>query len=111
VKREERKAAVAAYKDRKVVAGVYIVRCAPTDQRWVGCAPDLTMIWNRLTFSLRQGSERHPSLQPAWRAHGAESFTFDIVERVDADELVYGRDRALRDRRDRWCETLRAEAI
>jgi len=111
LKREDRKAAIAAYKERKVVAGVFIVRCTATDQRWAGSAPDLTTIWNRLSFSLRQGAERHPSLQSAWRTHGAESFIFDIVERVDADDLVYGRDRTLRDRRDRWCETLRAEVI
>ncbi|MGE0422799.1 MAG: GIY-YIG nuclease family protein [Reyranellaceae bacterium] len=111
MKHEDRKAAIAAYKERKVAAGVFVVRCAATGQRWAGCAPDLATIWNRLSFSLRQGGERHPSLQTAWRDHGADSFSFDIVERVDAEELTYGRDQVLRDRRDRWCESLRAEAI
>jgi hypothetical protein len=41
LKREGRKAAVAAYKDRKVAAGIYVVRCAATAQQWAGSAPDL----------------------------------------------------------------------
>jgi hypothetical protein len=40
--RSERKAAVSAYKERKAVAGVYAIRCAATDEQWVGTAPDLS---------------------------------------------------------------------
>ena len=111
MKPEDRKAAVAAYKERKAVAGVYVVRCATTGQQWAGSAPDLATIWNRLSFTLRQGADPHRSLQTAWREHGAASFTFEIVERVDVEKLVYGRERALRERRDHWCETLHAEPI
>lgn len=59
----DRKAAVAAYKDRKVVAGIYAVRCVPTGQQWVGGAPDLSTVRNRIWFGLRLGSDPHPSLQ------------------------------------------------
>ena len=55
--RSERKAAVSAYKERKAVAGVYAIRCAATDEHWVGAAPDLSTIWTRRTFALRQGIE------------------------------------------------------
>lgn len=33
---EDRKAAIAAYKERKVIGGVYAVRCAATGEVWVG---------------------------------------------------------------------------
>lgn len=33
---DRRKAAIVAYKERKPVAGVYAVRCAPTGEIWVG---------------------------------------------------------------------------
>jgi len=71
LKREDRKAAVAAYRDRKVVAGVDLVRCATTGQQWAGSAPNLATIWNRLSFTLRQGADPHRSLQTAWRDYGA----------------------------------------
>ena len=66
--RSERKAAVSAYKERKAVAGVYAIRCAATDAPWVGAAPDLSTIWTRRTFALRQGIETNRALQSAWNA-------------------------------------------
>jgi hypothetical protein len=74
--RSERKAAVSAYKEGKAVAGVYAIRCAATDGQWVGAAPDLSGIWTRRSFALRQGIETNLALQSAWDAQGAESFTF-----------------------------------
>ena len=53
--RETRKAAVAAYKERKAEPGIYAVRCMASGQAWVGGAPDLATIWNRVSFTLRQG--------------------------------------------------------
>ena len=48
MKGEDRKRAVAAYKERKVEAGIYVVRCLASGQVWVGSAPDLSTIQNRL---------------------------------------------------------------
>ena len=53
MKREDRKAAIAAYKERKADAGLYVVRCAASGQQWVGGTLDLRTIWNRLSFMLR----------------------------------------------------------
>jgi hypothetical protein len=33
-----RKAAVAAYKERKIAAGIYAIRCVASDQVWIGSA-------------------------------------------------------------------------
>ena len=76
-----------------------------------GSVPILATIWNRLSFTLRQGADQRRSLQTAWRDYGAGSFTFEIVERVDVEKLVYGRERTLRDRLGHWCETLHVEPI
>ena len=70
----ERKAAVSAYKERKAVAGMYAIRCAATDEQWVGAAPDLSTIWTGRAFALWQGIETNQALQSAWNLHGAESF-------------------------------------
>jgi hypothetical protein len=109
--RSERKAAVSAYKERKAVAGVYAIRCAATDAQWVGAAPDLSTIWTRRAFALRQGIETNRALQSAWNLHGPESFAFKILEEIDLEQLTYGRERALKERVAHWREALGAAAI
>ena len=58
----DRKAAVEAYKERKTVAGIYVVRCAASGEQWVGQAPDVETIRNRLWFTLKLGSNPCRSL-------------------------------------------------
>jgi hypothetical protein len=111
MKAEDRKAAVAAYKERRVVAGIYAVLCVPTGQRWIGRTPDLSTVQNRLWFTLRQGNNPHRTLQAAWNERGAESFALEEVERLDEETLAYVRDRILTDRLRYWCRKFDAEAI
>ena len=108
---KDRKAAIAAYKERKVHAGIYAMRCLPTGRRWIGRTPDLSTAQNRLWFTLRQGTNPHRTLQAAWNEHGAGSFAFEEVESLDEEALAYVRDRVLKDRLGHWCATFDAEAI
>lgn len=102
-----RKAVIAAYKARKVESGIYVVRCGPSEQLWVGSAPDLSTIQNRLWFTLRHGSNSHRSLQDAWSDHGSEAFTFDVVERLTGnDDPGYIRAAALKSLHAQWIEKL-----
>ncbi len=111
MKSEDRKAAVLAYKERKVEAGIYAVRCTTSGQIWVGSAPDVSTIQNRIWFTLRHGSNSHRSLQDAWNAHGAEAFGFEIVERLEDEDIGYVRDRMLKDLLQRWTDELGAVRI
>lgn len=111
MKTKTRKAAIAAYKERKPAAGIFAITCAATGQRWVGAAPDLATIQNRIWFALRHGSHRQQSLQAAWAAHGPDSLTFEPVESIDEEELAYIRERILKERRADWCARLQAEAL
>ena len=109
--RGDRKAAVSAYKERKAVAGVYVVRCAPTGEQWVGTAPDLATIWTRRSFSLRQAADPNRALQAAWNAYGAEGLTFAVLEELDAETLSFARNRTFKERAEHWRETLGAGAM
>ena len=84
--RSEHKAAVSAYQGAQGDRRVYAVRCAATGEQWIGAAPDLSTIWTRRSFALRQGVETNRALQSAWTAHGPESFAFRILEEIDLDE-------------------------
>lgn len=108
---KEKKAAIAAYKERKVAGGIYAVRCRTTDRRWIGWAPNLSTIQNRLWFALRLGSSPHHTLQAAWNEHGGENFTLEEVERLDDEEIPFVRDRVARERHAHWRAALKAEAI
>lgn len=111
MQREDRKAAVAAYKERKVQAGVYAVRCTASGQVWVGSAPDLSTIQNRHWFTLRHGSNPHRTLQAAWTAHGEEAFTFDVVERFADDDPSCISDALPRTVHQNWVDRLSAIRI
>lgn len=106
--REHRRARIEAYKERKVTAGIFAVRCAPSGEAWVGRAPDLATIWRRISFELAQGSSRRASLQAAWQAHGASALAFEVVEAID-EEVAYVRDTRLAARLDHWRATLDAK--
>lgn len=108
---QDRKAAVEAYRERKVRAGIYAVRCGPSGQAWVGRAPDLSTIQNRIWFALRHGGSPHRTLQAAWREQGPDAFAFEILEELEPEESRYLRDRALKERAGYWSEKLQATAI
>ena len=111
MKADDKKAARAAYKERHSSAGVYVLRCAPSGQAWVGRALDLDMAPNRLWFTLRHGNSPHRSLQMAWTTHGAENFTFEILERLEDEAALYLRDALLKERLTHWRSALQAAAI
>lgn len=105
----DRRAATAAYKERKVRAGIYAVRCAATGQVWVGEAPNLDGIANRVWFTLRHGGHRNAAMQAAWAAHGAEGLTLEVVETLPEAESAYLLGRSLSERRIHWQAHLGAE--
>lgn len=107
----DRKAAIAAYKERKTIAGIYVVRCAASGEAWVGQAPNLETIQNRIWFSLRQGGHTCRSLQAAWNAHGEAGLAFAECERLEDEETAYVRNALLKERALHWRAELKAEAI
>jgi len=102
VKTEARKLAIAEYKKRTSVAGIYAVRCRATGEVWVGQSLDLDKIQNRVWFSLRMGSHINRDLQRAWSTHGETAFSFEILERLKEEELPYVRDSILKERLAHW---------
>ena len=106
-----RKAAIAAYKERKSVAGIFAIRCQATAEVWVGQTPDLAKIQNRIWFTLRQGSHPCRSLQAAWTAHAADRFAFEACGRLEAEESPYVRDALLKERVMFWRKELSADAV
>ncbi|BCP54649.1 hypothetical protein K32_32660 [Kaistia sp. 32K] len=111
MQRDDKKAAIAAYKKREDTPGIYAVRCAASGQAWVGKTPNLDAIQNRLWFTLGHGSCTSASLQKAWREHGEAAFAFEILERLEPEESAYIRNALLKERGLHWRSALGAETV
>lgn len=109
--RQDRKAAIAAYKGRKPAFGVYAVICAATGETWVGQSRHVDNQQNGLWFSLRQGSGRCPSLQAAWTRHGEGEFRFEELERLREDFPELTRLDELKRRQTLWLARLHATVL
>lgn len=107
----DRKAAIAAYKERKTPAGVFVVRCTPTGQAWVGASRHLDTQQNGLWFALRQGGARNRDLQAAWTAHGEAAFSYEALERLPDDTSAYLLPSLLKERSRDWLARLDALGI
>ncbi len=111
MKGEARKAAVAAYKERKVVGGIYAVRCEASGETWVGQWPDIGTIQTRLWFTLRNGTHPKKDLLEAWHSHGESQFSFEILEKLEDETSPYLRASNLKDSASRWREKLKANPM
>jgi len=109
--RQARKAAVAAYKERKSAYGVFAVICNATGEAWVGQSRHLDTQQNGLWFALNQASSPHGSLQAAWNAHGPDNFRFEELERLRDDFSVIGRVDELKRRQALWIARLDAHRL
>ena len=109
--RQERKAVITAYKERKPAFGVYTVICTATGETWVGTSRTLDTIKNRLWFELATGSHANGALQATWTAHGSGEFRYEELERLRDDFPDFERDDELKKRRALWQTRLRARLL
>lgn len=91
------------YKERKVTPGVYAIRCASTGEVWVAPSRNLDTQQNGIWFTLRLGTHPNKALQTVWNAEGEAAFVFEIVERIEEDDLTpYLLDARLKERIKHW---------
>jgi hypothetical protein len=110
--KQSRRNAARDYKERKVPAGIFSLRCAATGDTWVGLSRNLDGQRNSIFFGLRLGSHMNKALQAAWNAHGEQAFEFSVVETIEDEDLTpYGREVWLKERERHWREALPAKPI
>lgn len=108
---QDRKAAIAAYKERKAAHGVFAVICTATGQAWVGASSHVDTRQNGLWFGLRLGSSPYRSLQAAWAEHGEGEFRFEELDRLGEDFSAIGRSDELKRRLALWQARLSAAIL
>ncbi len=106
-----RRAAIAAYKEVKSVAGIYSVTCMASGQVWVGESRNLAAQPNSFWFMLRLGSHRTPAVQAAYDTYGAGGLVYAELERLPEEDLVLVQRQMLKDAAAAWMVKLGAARL
>jgi hypothetical protein len=94
------------FKERKVPQGIFAIPCAATGEAWVGSSPNLASAQNSLWFQLRGGLYRNSALQAAWKQHGEDAFTLEILEQFDDATSPLLLNDLFASRKKHWAESL-----
>jgi hypothetical protein len=99
------------FKERVNPKGVFAVRCKASGETWVSFSRDLKASETGLWFGLRIGGHINKALQTAWNTHGAEAFTFEVIETFPEDTPAMLLKDMLRDRQKHWQRELGARPV
>ena len=101
---------VRQYKELKVQAGVYIVRCFASGRVWGWPVRNLRATKNGLWSGLRAGFHRETSLQAEWNALGEEAFEYETLEALSEDVHPLNVFGELKEMKSKWVAELKAES-
>lgn len=107
----DRKAATAAYKEKRVEAGIYALHAPSLGSSWIGASPTLDTVERRMRFTLKSGGPCAAGLAAAYDRLGDEGLSFEVLERFDPDLTPLTRQSALRDRARHWRALLGAGTV
>jgi group I intron endonuclease len=72
--------------------GVYVIRCEPTGNKYVGASVNIVKRIREHFYRLERGVHRNRRLQNAYNKYGRDSFTSDVLLYCDPVNLeVYGK--------------------
>jgi hypothetical protein len=98
------------YREQKVDAGVFAVRCAATGEVWVGASRNIDKQQNGVWFGLRTGGHANRQMQASWAAHGEAGFAFEVLERIETGEMTpLGLADRIKAREQHWRDALAAK--
>lgn len=106
----DKREAARQFKERKVAAGAYAVRCSD-GAVWVGITRNLDAARNACWFSLRMHGHRVASLQASWDLHGEAAFTFEALEALDEDTHPLAVQDLLKALKTSWLAKLNAQPL
>ncbi len=75
-----------AYKEKPPPMGVFAVRNRANGKVLVGSALNVQGALNRIQFELTTGMGRFPELLADWKRHGADSFSFEVLDVLKPSE-------------------------
>jgi hypothetical protein len=109
MKSEAKKRLLSAYRERKVVGGVFAIRNTDHGKRLIDSTVDLHGSRNRFDFMKKTGSCYHLKLRGEWS--GNPPFVFEVLEELEKGETQTDSEFAedVKALRELWLEKLRDE--
>ena len=98
------------YATRAPPNGVFAVRNAKTGEAWVGHSKNIDKQQNGLWARLAGGMCFNKDVQASWNAHGADAFSYEILERFTEID-PHAIQRMLPERADEWRTELKAGTV
>tara|TARA_R110000824_G_scaffold118960_14_gene272094 strand:+ start:216288 stop:216632 length:345 start_codon:yes stop_codon:yes gene_type:complete len=86
--KDRKRQIVRDFKEREVTPGIFAVRCLVTDERWLGPSRNLDVQQNGIWFQLKMGNHRVTAMQVAWNTHGENNLVYEIVERIEDEDMT-----------------------
>jgi hypothetical protein len=72
-----------AYKERRLIGGVYQIINRETGKYLLGYAVDIASMRNRFDFALTTGSAIDPRLRADWDRYGPTAFRLEVLEELE----------------------------
>jgi hypothetical protein len=72
-----------AYKERRLIGGVYRIVNTQTGKYLLGYAVDIASLRNRFEFALATGSAIDPRLRGDWDQYGPAAFSLEVLEELE----------------------------
>jgi len=109
--KESRKEAIKNFKEQKVHAGAYAVRCIPTEHVWVGASRNLDATKNGCWFMLRNGSHQEKSMQAEWNERGEIAFEYEVLDSLNEEAHPLNVAALLKEMKSAWVARLGASPL
>jgi len=84
--KEKKKALISAYKERKQIGGVFVIKNTVTGQMLLMSTLDLQGAKNSFHFAQKVGGCFHMKLQEVWKEFGGEAFIMEVLEELKKQE-------------------------
>jgi len=111
ISKEGKKEAIAKFKERKPLLGVYAVRCTASGRVWVGASRNLEAARNAIWFSLRLGIHRERPIQDEWNSFGESAFEYEVLDKLAEDAPAMLVPDLLKDAKQSWMTRLAAPGL
>ncbi|MFO7446540.1 MAG: GIY-YIG nuclease family protein [Ignavibacteriaceae bacterium] len=87
--------------------GIFQIKNIRNGKILIGKSKDLDAVFNKQIFELEMGAHKNEQLQKDWKEFGADSFTFEIIDRLEPKEdPEYKYDDDLKTLKELWFEKL-----
>ncbi len=110
VDKSRRQELLQQFSERPPQNGIFALRNTKTGEVWVGHSKNIDKQQNSLWTRLSGPLSANKDVQASWKAHGADAFSYEILERIsETDPHVLERLRS--ERAEHWRKQLNAGTV